>query len=267
MAEDMHQEFEGITEHYNLYRPDYPEAILDRLKFAILPTSPRNNVANQLCVVDVGAGTGISTRLLRHSLGPDVCLLGVEPGNAMRQQAIDATPQSMNIRYINAQAENLPFQNASISAIVVAQAIQWFDRPSFYKEADRVLSPHGLLAAMQNNRDWKQSPFLDAYETFLESNSEGYSRFYRSFDIYAELKTQEFFQVSTPYRSTWERSMAVDDFIGMSLSSTKMQAVVRRIGEATAVQELRNLIQCYEGNVAQFVIPYVSELFLAHHIR
>ena len=38
-------------------------------------------------------------------------------------------------------AESLPFKSSSVQLITVSQAAHWFDLPTFYKEADRVLVP------------------------------------------------------------------------------------------------------------------------------
>jgi len=71
--------------------------------------------------------------------------------------------------------------------MLVAQALQWFDRPRFYQGCRARLVLGGVLAILQNNRDWKASEFLDEYEALLEETSPGYTRHYRSFDVEAEL--------------------------------------------------------------------------------
>jgi ubiquinone/menaquinone biosynthesis C-methylase UbiE len=55
----------------------------------------------------------------------------------------DARP---NIAYAVAGETNPAIPNASVDLVTVAQAVHWFDRPTFYREVARVLAPGGLLA-------------------------------------------------------------------------------------------------------------------------
>jgi SAM-dependent methyltransferase len=51
------------------------------------------------------------------------------------------------IRYSVAPADQAPVADASVDLVTVAQALHWFDLPSFYGEVGRVLKPGGLFAA------------------------------------------------------------------------------------------------------------------------
>ena len=44
-------------------------------------------------------------------------------------------------------AEELPFASGEVDLVMSMSAAQWFDRPKFLMEADRVLRPGGCLAA------------------------------------------------------------------------------------------------------------------------
>jgi SAM-dependent methyltransferase len=214
-------------------------------------------------VIDVGAGTGISTRLLRRNLDAPVTFVGVDVSADMLREAVASTEANLRITYVRAHAEHLPFQDSSAVAIVAAQAVQWFDRPSFYSEALRVLHATGTLALLQNNRDWQQSKFLDAYEALLESAGTGYCRSYRDFDYASELRTVTGLEVVPPVIVAWERKLTVEEFIGMSLSSTKVKAVVLTLGEQRAVSRIRELAERYSDSKAIVRVPYQSELYLA----
>jgi len=69
-----------------------------------------------------------------------------------------------NLAYLNFPAEALPFKRSSVDVVFVAQALHWFDRPKFYTETARVLRPGGTPGLIENNRNWRDSPFLDGYE-------------------------------------------------------------------------------------------------------
>lgn len=46
----------------------------------------------------------------------------------------------------NSPAENIPVEDRSVQLINACSAAHWFDLPAFLKEADRVLSPNGVVA-------------------------------------------------------------------------------------------------------------------------
>lgn len=251
--------FDGLAGDYNRHRPDYPLLLMEALREHLEAGCP----AGTGVIVDAGAGTGIATRLLRRSLDARFQVIGLEPGADMRRQAAEATDPSSNITYIQAAAENMPFADGMLDGVVVAQAVQWFDRPAFYHEAKRVLRPRGTLAILQNNRDWRASPFLDAYESFLEQNSPAYDRSYRAFDIHAELRAVAGFTAAPSMHIGWERPMTAEDFIGMTRSSSRLQQVVRHLGESQTVTAVQSLARSFADADDMVSVRYQSELYLA----
>jgi SAM-dependent methyltransferase len=100
-----------------------------------------------LRVVDLGAGTGIFSRVLA-GLGHDV--VAVEPDGDMRRK-LEAT--SPGIQALDGSAEKIPMPDASVDAVTAAQAFHWFDREAACAEIARVLRPAGVLAAISNAED------------------------------------------------------------------------------------------------------------------
>lgn len=247
--------FDRIAGIYQRFRPDYPPQLLAALRELILGSGP---AADEVLVVDVGAGTGIATRVLRQALGPGPRLLGVEPSARMRAEAVAHTPPALAIEYAEGLAERLPCGHRSVRAVVAAQSAHWFERPRFYAECRRVLEPGGVVALLYNNRDWRGHPLLEAYEAYLEAHSPGYTRGYRAFPFAREL-SEAGFDVPDPTRVAWRRAMTREQFVGMSLSSTKTDAVVQRKGRATVEEELAGLVARFAGARPVFEIPYVSE--------
>ena len=89
----------------------------------------------------------------------------------------------------------------------------------------RVLSASGVLFLIENNRDWKRSAFLVAYEDLLEELSPNYSRHYRGFDGAGEAKQAEFRHVTTKFYP-WVRKISSKGFEQMAQSSTRYQPVM-----------------------------------------
>jgi ubiquinone/menaquinone biosynthesis C-methylase UbiE len=249
--------FSGLADVYGRFRPDYPPVLAERLREVMAEAFPPHRPGPRL-LVDVGAGTGISTRWLRRALPPPYEVVGVDPNVEMLEEAVGVA----DIRYVTGSAEAVPLAAGSGALVLAAQAVQWFDRAAFFAEAARVLAPGGVLAVLQNNRAWWRSAYLDAYEGFLEENSPGYSRFYRSFDVAAEIEASGRFGAVEIAQEEWVREMSVDEFVGMALSSTKMNAVVRRHGRGWAVDRVRELAaRHHPGETVP--VPYRTELYLS----
>lgn len=253
--------FTPIASTYEKFRPGYPKELVQRLAL-YLDAGQNERWPARTIGIDVGCGTGIFTRLLAETL-PNASVIGLEPGEGMRATALSSTPAKLGIEYLTGAAEALPFPAGHVVLISAAQAIQWFDRPRFYAEAARVLLPGGVLAIVQNNRDWQGVRWLDAYERFLEENSPGYSRAYRDFDLEGELTTAAGFRDFQRHEARWTRQMSVDEFVGLSLSSTKVQAIVQRLGSESVQTQVRALIREFMPNSETVSVEYVCELYLA----
>jgi SAM-dependent methyltransferase len=98
-------------------------------------------------VVDLAAGTGKLTRLLAPS---GASLLAVEPVDGMRVQLRATQP---GVPVTAATAEALPYRDAALDAVTVAQAFHWFDADRAFTELGRVLRPGGRVGLIWNARD------------------------------------------------------------------------------------------------------------------
>ncbi|GHD25867.1 class I SAM-dependent methyltransferase [Nocardiopsis kunsanensis] len=270
MSSDRTQAFEGLTDAYRRFRPGYPRELLDRLREHVREGARRR--PEPWLLLDAGSGTGISTRTLRHLFGAGPRVVGVEPGRDMIGTARAADE---GVEYVAGRAEHLPFADASASLVLAAQAVHWFDRPAFYTEAVRVLAPGGTVAVLNNDRDHRASAYLDAYEGLMEEHGDHYRRDYREFDTVAEMSALPGLEGADPATATWERELDTDQVLGAALSSSKMAAVVRNLGEERTREAITALVREHfpDGRVR---IPYVTRLFtarrtddrgpLAHHV-
>jgi SAM-dependent methyltransferase len=137
--DDQRLSFGPAAGLYDAIRPSYPRSAVE---WALAPLGPgRHRIA------DVGAGTGIMTRLL-HAAGHEV--IAVEPDRLMRDQLIQTTP---DVPVRPGSAEAIPFDEASVDGVVAAQAYHWFERDRANAELARVIRPGGVVAAIWNHRD------------------------------------------------------------------------------------------------------------------
>lgn len=73
---DNTKRFDGLADVYDLNRPDYPAAIMERLAAMVA------SIEGPRSCLDVGCGTGISTRALARAL-PGWAIVGLEPNADM----------------------------------------------------------------------------------------------------------------------------------------------------------------------------------------
>ncbi len=128
---------------YDRLRPSYPAEAVNAALAGITATD----------VLDLGAGTGLLTRLL---VAPGRTVTAVEPGAGMREVFAAAVPSAV---LMDGTAEAIPLPDESIDAVFVAQSFYWFNRPQSDLEIARVLRPGGVLAVLTNinpeDADWE----------------------------------------------------------------------------------------------------------------
>lgn len=244
----MKQQFDGLAGDYDRYRPRYPAVLVDAVVSRLSTTGPY--------VVDTGAGTGVALEGLLPRLREDAQVDAVDISADMVAQGRAKFP---GVSWHVGEAEPFLEQAAGVDLALAAQAYQWMDRPRYLRAAASCLAPGGVVAILQNNRDFTVSSFLDDYESLLEELSPGYSRLYRSFDIGAELG--EYFTIVARERTMWTQSMSVEDFAGMSGSSTQVQRAVAAYGEEFR-QRLAELLDKHRSDDT-VEISYLSEAFTA----
>lgn len=139
---------------YEAARPGYPAEAVEWFVDHLGIRSSRR-------VCDLAAGTGKLTRLLAPC-GAD--LLAVEPVAGMRATFRTLLP---SVPLVAGTAEALPFADASLDAIVVAQAWHWFDHARATAECARVLRRGGALGLVWNARD-RSEPWVDAVWSVMD---------------------------------------------------------------------------------------------------
>lgn len=257
---DPTRAFEGLAEDYASYRPDYPAALFARLT-ELFPTR------DEITALDVGAGTGISSRALARAFaaawpGGAWRVIALEPGGDMRREAQRTTPAGLPISFCDGSAEQLPLPDGAVDLVLTAQAAHWFDRPVFYREVERVLAAGGWLAIANNNRRIEGNAFMADYEDFLETYSPRYGRRYRDIDFLAELGALFWAGPPRTWDQDWQRSMTAEAFVGLARSSSKTKAAIERHGWPTVRAALAELVARHTGAEGLLEVPYVSALQL-----
>jgi SAM-dependent methyltransferase len=134
------QGFSKEAAAYERGRPDYPDELIDWLRGPL-------KLGPGTAVVDLGAGTGKFTRLLRSTVAQ---VTAIEPVEEMRLQLSRKFP---DLRTLAGTAQSMPLQERSAHAVTCAQAFHWFAAADALSEIRRVLIPGGSLGIVWNVRD------------------------------------------------------------------------------------------------------------------
>lgn len=121
-------------------RPDYPAETTQWLRDVVGLQPGRR-------VLDLGAGTG---KFIPRLAVTGATVIAVEPVAAMRAELSRLHP---GVAVHAGNAEAIPLPDASVDAVVCAQAFHWFATTAALAEIRRVLVPGGVLALVWNVRD------------------------------------------------------------------------------------------------------------------
>nr|WP_290221399.1 class I SAM-dependent methyltransferase [Trichocoleus desertorum] len=141
---------------YAKYRPSYPEATIALLLQGLGEPS-------QLLAADMGAGTGISSRLLAEQ---GVHVFAIEPNVDMQKAAI---PHVL-VEFRTATAEQNKLPSATVDLVTCFQSFHWLQPEHSLAEFHRILKPSGHLALVWNERD-RSDEFTAAYSRLMREAS------------------------------------------------------------------------------------------------
>lgn len=145
-----HGNFNSLAKDYAKYRPGYSQSVLK----IILGLVEKEKID----FVDVGAGTGIWTRMVaaNHKIQS---VIAVEPSDDMRQEGIDLNG-NLNIKWQKGSGELTGLEDSSCDLLSMASSFHWVDFEKGTKEFARVLRPGGRFIALWNPRYLKDNAVL-----------------------------------------------------------------------------------------------------------
>jgi SAM-dependent methyltransferase len=136
--------FGAVADEYNRLRPGPSAEALDWL----LPAGATD-------ILEIGAGTGVLTRLLA---GRVTHVVAVEPDDRMR--AVLAS-RDTGVDIVEGRAEEIPAASSSFDVVIAASAWHWVDEERAVPEVARVLRPGGRLSLVwsgpDRSVDWMRS--------------------------------------------------------------------------------------------------------------
>jgi len=153
-------DFTGLAKDYSQHRPDYCPSVLNALLGMV-----QKPIA-EVDFVDVGAGTGIWTRMV-HDTGVR-SVTAIEPNDDMRLNGI-ADTQHTAVRWLATSAEATGLQGGSADWLSMASSFHWANFDLATREFHRVLRPGGRFTALWNPRLIEANTLLVEIEAHLDT--------------------------------------------------------------------------------------------------
>jgi SAM-dependent methyltransferase len=152
--------FTGLAGVYAKSRPSYPDQAIDFVMSHCSLTAGDH-------LVDVGCGTGISSRLFAEK---SVRVIGLEPNADMRREAEISGVQAGSIppTFRDGTAEKTGLPDKCTEAVLCAQSFHWFNADLALREFHRILRDHKWLILIWNERN-EQDAFTAAYGNILRA--------------------------------------------------------------------------------------------------
>ncbi len=250
-SRDPTRRFTGLADAYARHRPTYPAAAVEFIL-------ERCGLGPGSVLVDVGCGTGISSRLFAAR---GLRVIGVEPNAEMRAQARAEPPAEVATapEYRDGRAEATGLPAASADAVLAAQAFHWFDPARTLPEFHRVLRPAGWTVLLWNTRD-DRDPFTAAYGHLVWSLTDRPTSKEIREDSPAALRQTPLFETLEPVFFANEQRLDEDGLLGRAFSASYApREPPRRDAFAAALRDLFRA-NAREGLVA---LRYRTEVHLA----
>lgn len=241
--------FSDRAEAYRRFRPSYPAGAIDAMLDGM--GDPK-----RLRAADIGAGTGISSRLLADR---GVRVDAVEPNREMR----DAGDAHEGVAFVDGTAESTGLEARTFDLVLAAQAFHWFRPEESLREFHRILKPTGRLAVMWNERDLTD-PLTAVYSDVISraSNLAPEEKWHTRPE---ELYVSQLFATAWERTFVYEQALGAEGLVGRAISAS----YVPTEGEARATveRELRAAHARFAQADGTVRLVYRTILYLSQPIR
>ncbi len=246
--------FDGVADHYDAFRPSYPEELID----ALISTTGVNVTSK---ILEIGSGTGKATGLLaRHGFGVHC----IEPGQNLVSVATQVLKDYPRVEFETVAFEQWHEGRGEFDLVMSAQAFHWIPQPIGYAKAARTLKERGHLALFWNiPPDPLGAIFLDLQEIYEECAPELATRTISSEELIkqraADIRDSNLFGNVSVMRFPWSVKYDALQYIGL-LGTYSDHLRLPEERRQRLFEGVIEVITRYGGTIEK---PYVAVLYVA----
>ena len=245
--------FTGLAQTYAQFRPSYPAVAIDFIM-------ARCALEKASLLVDVGCGTGISSRLFA-ARGMNV--IGIEPNTDMRCTAaatVDTSSAEPNVTYRAGRAESTGLEDEVADAVLSAQAFHWFEPVATLREFHRILKPAGWAILMWNERDERDRATAAYGEVIRTASGAAAIESPRQTRSGNDLRTSPLFQKAEQVSFHNQQTLDEEGLLGRAFSASYApRSAIEREAWADRLKAVFRRFQ-HEGRL---VIRYRTTIYMA----
>lgn len=246
--EDPTLRFSSRVDQYVAARPSYPFEIVDLLR-------SRCGMSTDSRVADVGAGTGIFTRLL---VDGGFAVDAVEPNERMRTALSQNVEGAPRVKIYDGRAEATGLVDASVDMITCAQSYHWFDNAATLAEFHRISKRGAWAALVWNSRLHGGNAFHEGYEALLLTLPE-YTKVRHRGSSQSAIEERLLSGVEH-YRLVMRQHLDLEGLLARSFSSSYVPPRETDVGD-TLASELEKLFE-QTSESGRVTINYHCEVYL-----
>ncbi len=234
----LHGDFTTLAEKYSTNRPDYSLSVLNAI-FGMV-----NKPRSEIDVADVGAGTGIWTRMLSASGCRSIT--AVEPNDEMRRMG-ETDVNNGRITWHKGSGEATTLADESCDLVSMASSFHWVDFEKGTTEFCRILKPNGYFVAIWNPRYINDNPILVDIENKIYELSPNVKRVSSGKSAFVDELSQKL-----------ENSALLSEVVYLQGKHQIVMSAEQYIGAWESVNDVR--VQMGEDNFAQFMAYVKSKI-------
>ena len=248
-ANQIIERFTGFSGVYDRYRPAVPSIIVDIL-------TQLAHVPRPILVVDIGCGTGLSTRVWAARAE---AVIGIEPNEDMRTEAEHRSSGMTAIRYQYGLSTATGLSDGCADIVTISQALHWMNPEDTFTEIARLLRPGGLFAAI----DYDSPPVVDweveaAHQAFMTHSRQAAEQHGVNYPARAQRpdKQEHLTRMTASGHFCYTREIAAhsietgdaERFVGLALSTSNIQFLLKSgvgeldIGLTTFRHQVRHIL-------------------------
>ncbi|EAQ81814.1 class I SAM-dependent methyltransferase [Blastopirellula marina] len=234
---------------YGTSRPSYPAEFISLL-------AENAGVAAGDPVVDLGAGTGISSHILANA---GFRVTAVEPNEAMRSQANVA-----GVTWVDGTFDATGLPDQSQRWAIAAQAFHWAQPQSALPEIRRILQPQRKLTLLWNNRVAATGTTVGWTEHAIRRHVPEFSEAYRNRDWDQTLESTGDFQFVGRSETKHAVLMSPQRYLQLWRSHNRLSHIAGPERLETLLTELAEYLKREE--VPQIEVVYKCEAWTAERV-